>query len=83
MERLCGMFIDNAYERRESLSDTNLERLLSALKDEADRYRYTIRNYPPDRMDSHGKPFLAKLERRVGVVQRLLSERAESGSIGK
>ncbi|HEU0309961.1 MAG TPA: hypothetical protein VFR36_01900 [Sphingomicrobium sp.] len=70
------MFIENAYARRDSLSDAELERLLAALKDEAERYRYAICNYPPDRMERYGKPFLARLEERVGEVLRLLSERA-------
>ncbi len=70
------MFIENAYARRDNLSDAELERLLAALKDEVERYRYTIRNYPPDRMERHGRPFLAKLEERVDEVQRLLSQRA-------
>lgn len=33
------MFIENAYARRNRLSDPELERLLAALKDEAERYR--------------------------------------------
>ena len=73
------MFIGNAYARRVSLSDAELERLLASLQDEAERYRYAIRNYPPDRMERHGKPFLAMLEERVAEVQRVLCERA-SGS---
>ncbi|MDT9600013.1 hypothetical protein [Sphingosinicella rhizophila] len=70
------MFIKKAYASRDSLSDAELERLLAALKDEAERYRYAIRNYPPDRLERHGKPFLAGLEERVDEVQHLLSERA-------
>lgn len=70
------MFIENAYAQRADLSDRDLERLLAALKDEVERYRYTIRNYPPDRMKHHGEPFLGRLEDRVSEVQRLLSERA-------
>ena len=70
------MFIENAYARRDSLSDAELGRLLAALKDEVERYRYTIRNYPADRMELYGRPFLANLEERVDEVQRLLSQRA-------
>jgi hypothetical protein len=71
------MFIENAYLRRESLSDAELERLLAALRDETERYRDAIRNYPPDRMERHGKPFLARLEVRVDEVERLTKERAK------
>ncbi len=74
-----GMFIGNAYARRDALSDAELVRLLASLKDETERYRYAIRNYPPERMERYGKPFLAMLEERVAEVQRLLRERA-SGS---
>lgn len=69
------MYIDKAYDQREDLSDRDLERLLIALRDEVGRYRYTIRNYPPDRMEKHGKPFLAKLEERVAVVKRVVESR--------
>jgi hypothetical protein len=69
------MFIENAYERRTSLSDRDLERLLSALKDEAERYRYAIRNYPPDGLEKHGLPFLAAIEAKVTEIERLIQER--------
>ena len=69
------MYIDKAYDQREDLSDRDLERLLVALRDEVERYRYTIRNYPPDRMEKHGKPFLAKLEERVAVVKKVVESR--------
>ena len=58
------MFIEKAYESR------------AALKDEADRYRYAIRNYPPDRMEKHGRPFLAQIEAKVIEVERLIAERS-------
>ena len=69
------MYIDKAYDQREDLSDRDLERLLVALRDEVERYRYTRGNYPPDRMEKHGKPFLAKLEERVAVVKRVVESR--------
>ncbi|HUE78709.1 MAG TPA: hypothetical protein VMN38_03670 [Sphingomicrobium sp.] len=74
------MYIENAYLRRESLSDRDLERLHTALKDETDRYRYTIRNYPSDRLEKYGLPFLQKLEAKVADVERLIDERAQHGS---
>jgi hypothetical protein len=70
------MFWLKAYNRRESLSDAQLERLLSELKDQVERYRVAIRNYPPDRMEQHGQPFLDDLERRVTEVTRLINDRA-------
>lgn len=72
------MFILKAYDQRADLSDRDLERLFVALRNEEDRYRDAIRNYPPDRMEKHGKPFLAKLIERVAVVQWLIEERARN-----
>lgn len=72
------MFIERAYAERARLSDRDLERLLAALRDEEQRYRLAIRNYPPDRMEQHGKPFLARLEERISAVQRLVEERVSS-----
>lgn len=72
------MFIERAYAERAHLSDRDLERLLAALRDEEQRYRVVIRNYPPDRMEQHGRPFLARLGERIAVVQRLIEERAGS-----
>ena len=69
------MFIEKAYARRETLSDAELERLLAALTDEVERYRSAIRNYPPDRLERHGRPFLARLEQRVDEVRQLLEDR--------
>jgi hypothetical protein len=69
------MYIQNAYARRATLSDVELERLLAALHDEVERYRHSIRNYAPERMERHGTPFLAKLEERVHDVERLIAER--------
>lgn len=70
------MFLERAYSERASLSDRDLDRLLAGLRDEEERYRFAIRNYPPDRMERHGKPFLAKLEERVAEVQRLVEARS-------
>jgi len=73
-------FIGNAYARRSALSENELERLLAALKDEAERYRYASRNYPRERMVQYGQPFLSKLEERIVEVDRLLRERAPRSS---
>jgi hypothetical protein len=52
----CAMFIERAYAERGTLSDDKLERLRASLVDQVQRYEYTIRNYPPDRMERHGLP---------------------------
>lgn len=70
------MFIQDAYARRDDLSDVELERLSAALKDEVARYQFAIRNYPPDRMERYGKPHLATLQERGEAVRRLIRDRA-------
>lgn len=72
------MHIITAYERRESLSTDDLGRLRSALADEVERYRVSIRGYAPEKMRDYGAPFLAKLEGRVAEVSRILASRSAS-----
>ncbi|WP_230483602.1 hypothetical protein [Sphingomonas sp. Leaf21] len=69
------MFINRAYVERESLSDRDLERLRASLADQVQRYEYAIRNYPPDRMEKHGRPFLDKLREKVAHVDALITSR--------
>lgn len=70
------MFIERAYEERESLSDRDLERLRSALVDQVDRYKFAIRNYPADRMEGYGAPFLSRLEEKLRVVDEVIVRRS-------
>lgn len=73
------MFLLKAYARAETLDDVELERLLQALRDEVERYRYAIRNYPPERMERHGKPYLSELQERVLVVEGIRDGRQRAG----
>ena len=61
-----------AYDRRESLSKNDLERLRSALMDDVGRYEDAIRGYDADKMASFGTLHLAKLQAKVDEVSRLL-----------
>ena len=72
------MYIERAYAERESLSDRDLERLRAGLVDEMQRYENSIRNYPPNRMERHGKPFLARLRQKVTDVDAIIAARANS-----
>ena len=74
------MFIENAYAKRASLSDRDLGRLADASKDRIERYRDSIENYPPDRMEKHGTPFLQRLQQRLDEVNTLIAKRAENPS---
>lgn len=69
------MFIERAYTERESLSDRDLERLRAALADQVQEYDYAICNYPPDRMEKHGQPFLSRLLEKVAQVDALITRR--------
>lgn len=60
---------------RESLSDRDLNRLRAALADEIERYQFDIRNYPPERMEKYGAPFLAKLKEKMVAVEQLIRNR--------
>lgn len=71
------MHVLTAYHRRETLPAIALERLYKALKNQVDEYRFAIRNYPADRMEKYGVPYLSKLEAKVAEVERLLRLRAE------
>lgn len=69
------MHSETAYQRRDTLSDTELERLREALQINVTRYQDAIQNYSPDKMEQHGKPYLAELQARVAEVDRLLANR--------
>jgi len=74
------MFIERAYAERGTLSDNELERLRAGLVDQVQRYEYTIRNYPPDRMGKYGLPFLNQLRDKVTTVDALIAARADDTS---
>ena len=59
------MHTQTAYERRETLTDNELERLRFALVDEVERYLDCIRGYSTEKMETYGKPYLEKLQARV------------------
>ena len=69
------MHITTAYERRETLSESELVRLRAALADEVERYEVAIRGYNEDKMREFGQPYLLKLQKRVDVVSELLRQR--------
>ena len=56
-------------------SKENLEHRIQLKKDEIRRYELAIANYPPDRMERHGKPFLQKLNNELTILQNELDDR--------
>lgn len=69
------MDIERAFFERDSLSDYELGRLRSGLLDQVQRYKHQIRNYPPDRMEKFGQPFLDRLTQKVDTVDTLIAHR--------
>jgi hypothetical protein len=69
------MFIERAYGERDSLSDRDLERLRASLVDQVQRYEDAIRGYSPEKMEKHGRPFLAGLRQKVADVEATMSAR--------
>ena len=68
------MHILTAYERRASLSPSELSRLEAALADDVERYRVATRSYTPEKLSRYGQPHLAKLEARLADVRQLIAK---------
>ena len=62
-------------------SKDNLEHRIQLKKDEIKRYEFAIANYPPDRMERHGKPFLQKLNNDLKILQNELEDRESNREI--
>jgi len=56
-------------------SKENIEHRIQLKKDEIRRYELAIANYPPDRMERHGKPFLQKLNNELTILENELDDR--------
>ena len=69
------MHVERAYAERESLSDSDLERLRASLVDQVQRYKEAIRGYSPDKMEKHGQPFLTGLYQKVADVDATIAAR--------
>ena len=59
----------------------NLEHRIQLKKVEIDRYQVVIENYPPDRMERHGKPFLQKLQNELKILENELEDRESKREI--
>ena len=53
----------------------NLEHRIQLKKDEIKRYLVVCENYPPDRMERHGKPFIQKLQNELTILENELEDR--------
>jgi predicted RNase H-like nuclease len=53
----------------------NLEHRIQLKKDEIQRYADRIKNYPADRMERNGKPYLQKLQNDLTILENELDNR--------
>lgn len=62
-------------------SNENLEHRIQLKKDEIKRYNVSIANYPADRMEKYGKPFLQKLNNELKILENELEDREDRREI--
>lgn len=74
------MNLHTAWEAREKLNEKMTRLLLQGLQTERTNYERAIVNYPPDRMEKYGKPFLAMLNDKIVTVEQLLKSRFTNNS---
>jgi len=53
----------------------NLEHRIQLKKDEIERYMDRIKNYPADRMERNGKPYLQKLQNDLIILENKVDNR--------
>jgi len=46
--------------------------------DQVQRYQDTIQNYPSDKMEKYGRPFLNQLQQKVADVDAVIAVRSKS-----
>lgn len=63
------------YSKIERLPVNKLEHLIQLNDDEIVRYKRVIQNYPKERMESHGLPFLKILEARKTSILDLIKDK--------
>jgi hypothetical protein len=66
------MDVLKAYNRRDKLTRDQLVHLQQLLDVEIVNYKRAIENYPADRMEKYGEPFLGRLQKRADDVAKLL-----------
>lgn len=55
-------------------SSADIEHLIQLKKIEIDRYKLAIKNYPEDRMQKYGIPFLKRLYGELRVLEKELKQ---------
>lgn len=63
------------YSKVETLPIYKLNHLLQLLSVEIENYEKVIKNYPKERMERFGKPFLSQLQQRKEIVENLIKQK--------
>lgn len=58
------MTINQALDKIDTLTQSQLVHMEQLCQVEIDNYLICIENYPPERMEKYGKPYLALLQER-------------------
>ena len=66
------MNLHKAWEGRDKLNEKMSLLLLQGLKAQRVNYCRAIENYPPERMEKYGKPFLDGLDHKISTIERLI-----------
>jgi hypothetical protein len=53
----------------------NIEHRIQLKKNEIEKYNEVIKNYPPDRMEKYGKPYLQQLHNELQILNNELEDR--------
>ena len=71
---MSEFFINGKKYTTQGKSIAQLEHMLQLAKDAVERYKVTCRNYPADRMDRIGKPFMTRLQAVVETIEKAIRE---------
>lgn len=71
------MNLAKALLRVKSLNVGELRHYMQMAQVEIDNYAVCIENYPPDRLEKYGRPFMAKLVSQRAVFQEELNLRGD------
>lgn len=69
------MNLIKAFEQREQLNHKMSCLLLQGLQNQLTEYRKAVSNYPPDRMEKYGTPFILGLEEKIKIVEELIEKK--------
>ena len=61
---------DVLKKKLEKMTPSQVDHAIQQFKDEIRRYTVSIENYPPERMDKAGKPFLKHLKDRLEMAEQ-------------